>query len=241
MRLPAVCGIVDGEVLARKSLPMSIAAEALLEGGLRWLQFRWKGSYTREVYAEASRISEHCRAVGALLMINDRADIALLLDAGVHTGQDDLPPLEVRRIAGRDRIVGVSTHNEAQFVEALGAPVTYIAIGPMYATLSKERPDPVVGTTELARLCRMLPAGVEGSLPHGRGSVDSSRAGFDGPVVAIGGITRERAPDVWKAGAGSVAIIGDLYPDHCTKAAVRARAEEWIRIMRASSEPSSGK
>jgi thiamine-phosphate pyrophosphorylase len=102
----------------------------------------------------------------------------------------------------------LSTHNELQFRAALEEPIDYIALGPIFATSSKLNPDPLVGTAELARLA---------------GS--SAR-----PVVAIGGISRVNAPEVWRAGAASVAIIGDLYPAHPIKTSVRARAEEWIKI-----------
>ena len=105
--------------------------------------------------------------------------------------------------------VGISTHNEAQFVEAVREPVDYVAIGPICQTSSKERPDPVVGVSELKRL----------------------RSLYSGPLVAIGGITRVRAPEVWSAGADSIAVINDLFPvEDCSKATVRARAEEWVNL-----------
>jgi thiamine-phosphate diphosphorylase len=208
MTLPAVYGILDGHCLASRGLSITQAAEALVEGGLRLLQLRWKDTYTREVCAETATVARLCRDAGAVFVINDRADIALLANAGVHTGQDDLAPVAVRRVVGPGTIVGISTHNENQFREAMCAPVDYIALGPVYGTSSKARPDPVVGLSELARLSSL----------------------YDGPLVAIGGITRERAPDVWRAGAGSVAVISDLYPEPCTRAPVRSRAEEWIRI-----------
>lgn len=210
MNLPRVYGIVDGEITAKRGLSLSDAAEALLDGGMLMLQLRWKGSYTREVYAEAVRMADACRAAGGMFIINDRSDIALLLDAGVHVGQDDLPPQEVRGLLGLDRAVGVSTHNEGQFAAAMRAPVDYIAVGPIYSTGSKQKPDRVVGVADLARLRRM----------------------YEGPLVAIGGITRERAPAVWSAGADSLAVIADLYPDPCTKASVRERAAEWVRVSK---------
>ncbi len=208
MKICPVYGIVDGDVLARRGLDLLTAAEALLEGGIHLVQLRWKGHFTRDVYAVAQKIAALCDDAGAQFVVNDRADVAVLLGAGVHVGQDDLSPADVRRVVGPNTFTGVSTHNETQFLAATREPVTYIALGPIYGTVSKERPDPVVGTSELARL-----------RPH-----------WSGPLVAIGGITRERAPDVWRAGADSVAVIGDLYPEHASKASVRGRAEEWMRI-----------
>lgn len=208
MKLCPVYAIVDGDVLMRRGLDLVVAAEALLEGGIGLLQFRWKAHYTAAVYAQAKRIGGLCREAGATFVINDRADIAVLLNAGIHTGQDDLTPADVRRVVGPAALAGVSTHNGAQFEAATLEPVGYIALGPIYGTISKERPDPVVGSAELARL----------------------RPRWAGPVVAIGGITRERAPEVWQAGADSVAVIGDLYPEQSSKVSVRNRAEEWMRI-----------
>ena len=146
MTLPAVYGILDGHCLAGRRLSLTQAAEALIEGGLRLLQFRWKDTYTREICAEAAVVARLCRDAGAVFVINDRADIALLVNAGVHTGQDDLAPVDVRRVAGPGRIVGVLTHNESQFRDAMCTPVDYIALGPVVnGTTSKARPDPVVG------------------------------------------------------------------------------------------------
>lgn len=218
MKLPAVYAILDGKVLAQRGLDLTVAAGALLEGGVKLLQLRWKEQYTREVYNQAAGIAELCQQARAQFVVDDRADIALLLDAGVHTGQDDLSPLDVRRVVGADAFVGVSTHNRHQFDEAARQPVSYIAVGPMYGTVSKDDPDPVVGISELARL----------------------RTRYDGPLVAIGGITRERAPEVWQAGADSVAIIGDLYPEFATEASIRNRAEEWMRLANEQSPRYSG-
>ncbi|MBC7927056.1 MAG: thiamine phosphate synthase [Bryobacteraceae bacterium] len=203
-----VYGILDGAVLAQRNLDVVSAAEALIEGGIRLVQLRWKQSYTREVYASAVQIARLCRDADVAFVINDRADVARLLDAGVHTGQDDLPVAAVRQIAGSACLIGVSTHSESQFTEAVQTEPSYIALGPIYGTVSKDRPDPIVGTETLARV----------------------RRHFEGPVVAIGGITRILAPEVWRAGADSVAVIGDLYPGDATKASVRERAEEWIQL-----------
>jgi thiamine-phosphate pyrophosphorylase len=191
------------------------AAEAILEAGARILQFRHKGFFSRDVFVEAERIAALCRDAGALFVINDRADIAMLLDAALHLGQDDLPPADARRIMPPHRIIGFSTHNAGQLGAADREPVDYLAIGPIFATSSKQNPDPVVGLDRLRTL----------------------RALTEKPLVAIGGITRHTARSVLEAGADSVAIIGDLYPQLRTKASLRARAEEWLAICSSRKSP----
>jgi thiamine-phosphate pyrophosphorylase len=189
-------------------LPAVAAAEAILEAGARILQFRHKGMFSRQVLEEAEKIASLCRDAGALFVVNDRADIAMLLDAELHLGQDDLPPADARKIMPPDRIIGFSTHNADQLRAGDREPVDYLAIGPIFGTASKQNPAPVVGLDRLRTL----------------------RALTQKPLVAIGGITRETAPAVFDAGADSVAIIGDLYPHPLTKASLRARAEEWLAI-----------
>jgi thiamine-phosphate pyrophosphorylase len=126
----------------------------------------------------------------------------MLLDAAVHVGQDDIPPRETRRIAGANRIVGFSTHNQLQLAAARAEPIDYVALGPIFGTASKRNPDPQVGLGELRRLKPLA----------------------DVPLVAIGGINRGNAHEVWAAGADSIAVVGDLYPD------VRRSAEEWLKL-----------
>jgi thiamine-phosphate pyrophosphorylase len=208
MKLPRVYPIVDGGLLGRRGTRLLDAAEGLIEGGAKLIQLRWKEHFSRSVFGEASTIAKLCRSVGAMLIVDDRVDMALLLDAGVHLGQEDLPPRETRQMMGPERVIGFSTHNESQFVEGDREPVDYLVIGPVFGTSSKLNPDPVVGTTELARL----------------------RTSTGKPVVAIGGITRDNAAQVWRAGADSVAVIGDMYPEECTKASIRQRFEEWATI-----------
>jgi thiamine-phosphate pyrophosphorylase len=190
------------------------AAEAVLNAGARIVQFRYKQFFSREIFDQARRIADICRASGALFVINDRADMAMLLDAAVHLGQDDLPPADARRILPPGRVIGFSTHNEAQLRAADREPVDYLAIGPIFATGSKLNPDPIVGVEELRRLRHLTSK----------------------PLVAIGGITRQNAASVFDAGADSVAIIGDL---SCEPSALPARAEEWLAICssRTSRQP----
>jgi thiamine-phosphate pyrophosphorylase len=180
------------------------AAEILLDAGAQILQYRNKDFFSRAAFQEAARIAELCRNAGALFVINDRADIAKLLNAGLHLGQDDLAPSDARKILPAPSIIGFSTHNEQQLRAGDSEPVDYLAIGPIFATASKSNPDPVVGIDQLRMLCALTQK----------------------PIVAIGGITRELALQVFQAGADSVAIIGDLY----TGESLRTRAEEWIAI-----------
>jgi thiamine-phosphate pyrophosphorylase len=139
------------------------------------------------------------------LIMNDRADLCLAAEFdGVHVGQDDLSPESVRRIIGPDLWLGLSTHNADQLQEADWTSADYLAIGPVFSTSSKEKPDPVVGL-EGVRLARSL-----------------TRK----PLVAIGGITRANAASVIEAGADSVAVISDLIREP------RKSAEEFLRILR---------
>jgi thiamine-phosphate pyrophosphorylase len=162
----------------------------LSAGGAGVIQLREKHLSPREFYAEAAAALPVARERGIRLIINDRVDIALALRAdGVHLGQDDLPPEAARRLLGEDAVIGFSTHNVAQAREAARLPVDYIAIGPIYATSTKENPDPVVGLDGLRRV---------------------REAVGDKPLVAIGGINRENVRGVFKAGADSIAVINLL-------------------------------
>jgi len=198
--------ILDSGLLARAGVDPLDLARALVNAGARLVQYRHKAPYTREAYEQATAIGWIVQQAGARYILNDRADIALMLGAdGVHVGQDDLPPAEVRKIAGDKLIVGFSTHNEEQLRAGEREPVDYLAIGPIFGTASKESPDPVVGVEELRRL----------------------RAVATKPLVAIGGITRERAPRVFEAGADSLAVLSDLVGED-----LPARAREWVRLTR---------
>jgi len=191
MILPAFYPILDAETAKG-------GAEALLEAGATIIQFRHKGFFSRKEFEQAKQIAKLCRAANALFVVNDRADIAKLLDAGLHLGQDDLAPADARRILPAPSVIGFSTHNEQQLLAGNSEPVDYLAIGPIFPTRSKLNPDPLVGLDQLRALRKLTPK----------------------PLVAIGGITRESAPQVFEAGADSVAVISDLFP----------RPEEWIAI-----------
>lgn len=206
--LPRLYPILDTASLARRGRQPIFFAEAVLEAGARILQLRHKGHFSRQMFETAQTLAVLCAGAGARLVVNDRADIAALLDAGLHLGQDDLPPALARRVLGAQRLLGFSTHNAGQLSQADREPADYLAIGPIFATGSKERPDPQVGLENLPALRRLTRK----------------------PLVAIGGITRDTAQAVLRAGADSVAVIGDLLPDEITKATVRERTEEWIRL-----------
>lgn len=196
--------VLDTGLLARRGLAVTDAAAAILDAGARILQFRYKGFFSRDVFEDAQRIAGLCRAANAAFVVNDRVDIAMLLGAGVHLGQDDLAPRDVRGIP----LIGFSTHNERQLRSGDSEPVDYLAIGPIFLTVSKQNPDPALGVDQLRSL----------------------RALTRKPLVAIGGITREIAPAVLDAGADCIAVIGDLFPDPCTKASLAVRAREWLAI-----------
>ncbi len=208
--LPRLYPILDTEALARRGCAVETAAEAMLEGGARILQFRHKGHFSRAAFEQAERVAAIARRAGALFVVNDRADISMLLDAGLHVGQDDLSPADARRLIGPGRILGFSTHNLAQLAAAGSEPLDYVAFGPVFATRSKLKPDPVVGLAGLAEA--------------------KQQARF--PLVAIGGITRENAAEVLAAGADSLAVIHDILPETCTFLNLRARMEEWHRLVR---------
>ncbi|MEO8130197.1 MAG: thiamine phosphate synthase [Bryobacteraceae bacterium] len=206
--LPRFYPILDTKTVARAGLDLGDSAKALLSAGIRVLQLRHKEHFDRNLFDQARRISVMCREAGTLFVINDRADVAVLLDAALHIGQDDLPAPESRALIGPDRIIGISSHTEAQLRASNDVAVDYVAIGPLFETGSKQNPDAVVGVKELARLRPIT----------GR------------PLVAIGGINRENCRSVLDAGADSVAVIGDLFPLGGTLENLRARAEEWMRL-----------
>jgi len=197
-------------MLARRGCPVETAAGAMLAGGARILQFRHKGVYSRAAFEAAARVAQLCRSAGALFIIDDRADIALLLDAGLHTGQDDLPPRDARRLLGPERILGFSTHNAAQLRAAAAEPADYLAVGPIFGTVTKEKTDPVLGVERLRRL----------------------RPLAEKPLVAIGGITRENVISVLEAGADSVAVIAGLLPELCDFESLRTRMGQWQQLVK---------
>jgi len=205
LRIPAFYPILDTEVGAHRGIDPVAAAASILEAGAQVLQLRHKGFLSREIFKQMERIAALCREARVLFVVNDRADLAALMGAALHLGQDDLPPAAARRVIGAKTLIGFSTHNERQFRAAQIEPVDYLALGPIFGTNSKKNPDPIVGLDELRRLRPLATR----------------------PVVAIGGITRDNARVVLAAGADSLAVIGDLFPQDGN---LRSRVEEWVRL-----------
>lgn len=208
MKLPRVYPILDTATLEARAFSPVQAAAAMLEGGAGILQLRHKQHWSRAAFDAARDVARLCREAGALFIVDDRADIAMLLDAGLHVGQDDLPPRDARRLMGADPVIGFSSHNTKQVCAAGGEPVDYLAFGPIFATASKRNPDPLTGIEGLKE-CRAL---------------------VEKPLVAIGGITRVTAEAVWAAGADSVAVIADLLPAELNSFSLRRRMEEWQQL-----------
>jgi thiamine-phosphate pyrophosphorylase len=207
--LPRLYPILDTALLENRACPLHVAAGAMLDSGAAILQIRHKGVWSRRLVEQAGQVARLCQQARALLVINDRADIAMLLGAGLHLGQDDLPPSDARRLIGPAALLGFSTHNSGQIAAAAAEPVDYLAFGPMFPTRSKANPDPVVGVDGLSA-CRRLTAR---------------------PLVAIGGVTRGNAPQVLAAGADSLAVISDLLPADCSAAAIAERIRDWHRTI----------
>jgi thiamine-phosphate pyrophosphorylase len=193
--IPALYAIVDADACAAAGRRPGEVAAAFLEAGVRLLQIRAKHATGRDLLALTETVMEQARPHGATIVVNDRADVAATASAGVHVGQDDLPPAVARRLLGPAALVGCSTHTPAQLTAALSAPIDYVAYGPVFATATKTHPDPVVGLDGLRGAARQAAA-----------------AGV--PLVAIGGITLATAPAVLDAGASAVAVIGDLLAGH---------------------------
>jgi thiamine-phosphate pyrophosphorylase len=162
----------------------------LLRGGATFIQLREKTNSPRAFFDDAESAVHLARAAGAAIIINDRVDLALALGAsGVHLGQTDMPVNAARQLLGPDAIIGYSTHNLDQVVEALELPINYLAFGPIFPTRTKDNPDPIAGVDGL-RAAKTL----AGELP----------------VVAIGGIDESNMADIFTAGADSAAIISGI-------------------------------
>jgi thiamine-phosphate pyrophosphorylase len=206
--LPRLYAIVDSSAHRSTQDLVAYAAE-LVAGGCTLLQYRNKSGNARVMLDQARELRGLCRTgvsdPRVRLIMNDRADLCLAAEFdGVHVGQEDLSPESVRGIIGADRWLGVSTHNPGQIREADLTSADYLAIGPVFATSSKDKPDPVVGLEGVRQARRLTRK----------------------PLVAIGGITRANAASVIEAGADSVAVISDLLREP------RKSAEEFFRILR---------
>ncbi len=206
MILPRLYPIVSTDALEKLNIGLEQVSVALIEAGVKILQLRHKGHWSRQLFHQAEWLQEQCRQGGIQFVINDRADIARILGATLHVGQDDLCPSDARLVIGSELRLGFSTHNEGQLIAADKEPVDYLALGPIFGTTSKENPDPMVGSQELARL----------------------RPLTEKPLVAIGGIHLQNVAEVFEAGADSVAIISGLLsdPNH-----IRQTTELWLNTL----------
>jgi len=187
MTLPKLYAIADRATLDARGIRVSEFAREMAQAGVGVLQYRDKVGAPNEVLRAAKEIGAEFAGQDCLLIMNDRADLALLAGWGVHVGHLDMSPADVRRLLGA-AVIGVSTHNDDQVMKADAGAADYVAIGPVFATSSKADTEPVVGLEGVRR----------------------ARALTRKPLVAIGGITRENARSVIDAGADSVAVIGGL-------------------------------
>ena len=188
-RLPRLYPILDASLLLQAGVSIEAFARQLRAAGIRFLQYRDKDSKDEVVLERALLLRGIFPAADSCLILNDR--VSLVRPAGfdgVHVGQEDLSPANVRSTLGPEILIGVSTHSEEQLRVAADGPADYVAVGPVYATASKQVPDPVVGLEGVRR----------------------ARAMTSKPLVAIGGINRTNCAAVMGAGADSVAVISDL-------------------------------
>jgi thiamine-phosphate pyrophosphorylase len=195
---PPLYAVLDPEYTRSPILEL---AGRLSVAGVKLVQLRDKNAPARRIFEQSRELIALLVPRGVRFILNDRPDIARIVQAGgVHVGQEDLPIEDARTICPAPCWVGLSTHNMEQLRQAVHTSADYIAVGPVFPTSTKQNPDPIVGL-ELLREARKL---------------------THKPLVAIGGITLERAADVYAAGADSVAVIGDLLS--ASDPAERARA-----------------
>ncbi|MDR0786715.1 MAG: thiamine phosphate synthase [Gemmatimonadota bacterium] len=197
----------------------AVAAIAALRGGARTIQVRWKGGSTREILSLVQELREPTRAIGALLIVNDRLDIALAAGAdGVHLGDEDLPIAIARQIAPAGFIIGgsVDTPEEAAAAERAGA--SYVGFGPIHPTGTKSNTGSVTGEQMLTEVKRAISI----------------------PLVAIGGMNRENAASAVRTGADGVAVVGAVAFQVDPEAAAAGILAEVIRDREGISVTLSG-
>ena len=215
MILPRLYAVVDAGVAASRGWTARDLGRAFLAGGAPLIQLRAKQLSTRELLDTAEALVAAAAACQALVVVNDRADIAKLAGAaGVHLGQDDLAPADARALLGEAALIGWSTHTIAQLDVAVAEPVSYVAVGPIFPTATKDTGYAPVG-----------PALVR----------EAARRAAGRPIVAIGGITLSTAPTLIEAGAAAVAVIGDLL----TTGDPARRVEEYLARLGAPDGPES--
>lgn len=212
LALPKLYVILDSKLAGNRLLDY---AQQLVDAGVRLLQHRDKKASAGELLSSSRELASMLIPRGVSFVVNDRPDVAVLAGAsGVHIGQEDVEVEQAREVVGAEKWVGISTHNLAQFTAAAASSPDYIAVGPVFATSSKANPDPVVGL-ELVRSARGL---------------------TDKPIVAIGGITLETAASIIRAGADSVAVIGDILG----AANPGQRARQFLELLDAADQSAAG-
>ena len=185
--IPIIYPIIDSSLVTLDNIGKT--AEAIIDGGAKILQLRAKSLSSKEFLETARIIRKITKDKGTVFIVNDRVDIALLTDAdGVHLGQDDLPVKEARRLLGNNKIIGYSTHNLREALEAVRLPVDYISFGPIFPTKTKE----------------------DVQTPKGLKLLSEVRKAVVIPIVAIGGITETNMFHVLKEGVESVAMISEI-------------------------------
>jgi thiamine-phosphate pyrophosphorylase len=209
LALPPLYVILDAALLPSDPIEFT---KKLLDAGARLFQYRDKTPSSRELLHASQALCLTVRQHGGTFLVNDRADISRLAGAsGVHLGQDDLSVAAAREVVGTGCLIGLSTHNLPQFEAAVESSADYIAVGPIFPTTGKHNPDPVVGV-DFVRAARKLTTK---------------------PIVAIGGITLERARQVIDAGADSVAVISDVLK---AKNPVD-RVRQYLQMIPAAAQP----
>jgi len=210
---PPLYAIIDAALLTMPGLSF---AELMAESGVELLQYRNKRATSRILFETSRSLSAGLlqfgkRGTGVRFIVNDRADVALLAGAGgVHVGQQDLGVEQARAVVGPNLWVGVSTHSLEQLEAADKTSADYLAFGPIFSTLTKENPDPIVGLDLLAEARQLTRK----------------------PLVAIGGITLARAAETYRAGADSLAVARDLLLAHDPGLHARAFIREAERSRR---------
>lgn len=209
MKLPRLYAILDIDLLIARSVDVASFAAELRDAGVNLVQYRNKQGGARTMLNHAELLRKIFALTDAKLIMNDRADLALLANFdGVHVGQEDLSAEDARGILGEQRWVGVSTHTPQQIIEANQACCDYLACGPIFSTASKNNPDPIVGLEGLR----------------------AARAFTQKPLVAIGGITLANCQSVLDTGADCVAVISSLLPGPGSQS-TRQIAEEFLALL----------
>jgi thiamine-phosphate pyrophosphorylase len=206
--LPRLYAICDADVCRSAGYSLVDYAAAVCDAGATLLQIRAKHTPSGQLLRDAESIVAAAERSGAAVIVNDRVDVAALARAaGVHVGQDDLSPADAQHVLPPGAIIGLSTHTRAQIEAALAAPIGYLAIGPVFATGTKDTGYNAVGLAAVREAAAIV--------------------GDRLPIVAIGGITLARASSVIEAGAASVAVISDLL----ATGDVRARTTDFLRQL----------